>query len=418
MEKRSFRIGLISILILLSMISILNINNVKYNQKSLPELRMNQANEWTQTAFPNSWRGIDISETGQYIIASAFTGCWLSSDYGQTWLKVRNGQYFDVSISKNGSIILCARLGQYIYVSYDYGQSWSSKTGRVQHYGSDISGTGKYMFIVPNNVRIRRSINFGQTFSYVDVSNLWYDVICSNTGQYVSATKRTPSGHIRVSSNYGASFSTKTSGYDFRHIDMSDSGQYQIACSYNGRIHISNDYGNTWNIYSNISKWSSVCCSGNGSYALSCKQNGYMYESSDYGANWNIEFNENKNWFDVNMNTNATMLVATVINGYIWIKDLRPVDIITFPIFLRNTYSLMTYIIMFFLIGVLLLCFSKFKSYILTLIVFLFSLIIGIVSMNESIIPFTPYFQLFFIFFQFLIFMVITLQTFNKNKRY
>lgn len=61
---------------------------------------------------------------------------------------------------------------------------------------------------------------------------------------------------------------------------------------------------------------------------------------------------------------------------------------------------LITVMIFVILIGLMLIAFYKIKIYEIVLIIFLFSLFIGIMSISQNILVFTPNFQIFFILFQ------------------
>jgi hypothetical protein len=73
---------------------------------------------------------------------------------------------------------------------------------------------------------------------------------------------------------------------------ISASGQYQIACIFNGLPHYSSNYGQTWTA-SNApnANWRSVCISASGQYASAggaSSANGTItsYYSSNYGQTW------------------------------------------------------------------------------------------------------------------------------------
>lgn len=68
------------------------------------------------------------------------------------------------------------------------------------------------------------------------------------------------------------------------------------------------------------------------------------------------------------------------------------------------------------LIVLMIYLYKNFKSELPLIVVYLFSLIIGLNSFIYNI-PFTPFIQLFFIFFQSSIFLMKGLDEFNKNKR-
>lgn len=69
-------------------------------------------------------------------------------------------------------------------------------------------------------------------------------------------------------------------------------------------------------------------------------------------------------------------------------------------------------IILIFFIGLMLVCFFKFRVFLVILTIFLFSIIIGVMSIAISEIPFTPYLQIFFILFQGIIFLKFSLEVY------
>lgn len=84
---------------------------------------------------------------------------------------------------------------------------------------------------------------------------------------------------------------------------------------------------------------------------------------------------------------------------------------------LLGFFPIMTLFVIIFLFIIMLFCYLKIRVFIVILLIYLFSLIIGFSSMNESIIPFTPYLQIFFLLFQTVIFTITALEVFrNENK--
>ena len=66
---------------------------------------------------------------------------------------------------------------------------------------------------------------------------------------------------------------------------------------------------------------------------------------------------------------------------------------------------LLTSIILIILLMVLMIyCYAKINPFLPVLVVFLFSIVIGMVSFTGSYLPFTPWFQLFFMLFQTILF--------------
>jgi len=83
---------------------------------------------------------------------------------------------------------------------------------------------------------------------------------------------------------------------------------------------------------------------------------------------------------------------------------------------LLGFYPLMTFFVIIFLFALMLFCYLKIRVFLLILAIYLFSLIIGLSAMNESIVPFTPFLQIFFLLFQTIIFTIVSIEVFSKNE--
>ena len=70
---------------------------------------------------------------------------------------------------------------------------------------------------------------------------------------------------------------------------------------------------------------------------------------------------------------------------------------------------IISFLILFILMIIMVFLYAKMRVFLPILVVFLFSLIIGIVSLGTPNFPFSPWFQVFFIMFQ-TIFFVLTSQ--------
>lgn len=67
-----------------------------------------------------------------------------------------------------------------------------------------------------------------------------------------------------------------------------------------------------------------------------------------------------------------------------------------------------------FLIALMLICYTYFPKMLFILIIFLFSLVIGTLSVQIGDIPMSPYFQIFFLLFQTAIFILSSIKTYKK----
>ncbi len=166
-------------------------------------------------AFPTG--SMAISFTGQYQ-SIACENIWLSSDYGTSWTiatlpdPTGDGSDFNdrnwdgISISSDGKIQSATDSGGYIYISHDYGNTWTT---------ADTSSTG---------------------------NKTWQSISISASANYQTAIDI--DGDIFLSLDYGATWQlttdTNTHGRQWQGIAVSANGQYQTAIEYGGTIWASN----------------------------------------------------------------------------------------------------------------------------------------------------------------------------------
>jgi hypothetical protein len=106
----------------------------------------------------------------------------------------------------------------YVYVSNDYGTTFTqtySNFSANEVLGIVCSDNGQYVFMSINDQYMYRSTDYGQTFSIVSsgsglVESFNLYISCSGSGQYVALVQANY-GHVYWSSNYGVSFTKKSS---------------------------------------------------------------------------------------------------------------------------------------------------------------------------------------------------------------
>jgi len=79
-------------------------------------------------------------------------------------------------------------------------------------------------------------------------------------------------------------------------------------------------------------------------------------------------------------------------------------------------YLLASIIFIIMLMVLMIYCYVKIDSFLPVLVVFLFSIVIGMISFSGSYLPFTPWFQLFFMLFQ-TIFFYLKVEKINFKIR-
>ena len=124
----------------------------------------------------------------------------------------------------------CDKLEGYIYVSYNYGETWTQISGITNNnwtYAS-MSASGQYQALSAEGFGIYISNNYGNSWTLVDDSVLSSEnvqcVAISASGQYQIAAIY--GSNINASSDYGKTWSSVYSGNDWFRIAISASGQY------------------------------------------------------------------------------------------------------------------------------------------------------------------------------------------------
>jgi len=115
------------------------------------------------------------------------------------------------------------------------------------------------------------------------------NIAISSTGQYQTVIFDL-SNNILVSSNYGISWSNRTTSSSeyWRSICVSSTGQYQSAGTLYRGTYYSTNYGATWTKSNmpNVFFVTSIAMSSNGQYQTLLVNGAGKWESTDYGLNW------------------------------------------------------------------------------------------------------------------------------------
>ncbi|MDD3292612.1 MAG: FISUMP domain-containing protein [Candidatus Pacebacteria bacterium] len=258
---------------------------------------------WTMVKSTSElgWFDVDVSSTGQYQTAVGLSKIHTSSDYGATWTQRKNdsNNYYKVAISNDGKYQTAGTQDSYdgkVYTSSDYGATWTATlSGTGGHFlGIDISSTGQYQTASETNNIIYTSSDYGATWTATlsGTGSDFYGIGLSSTGQYQTIT--TENGVI-FSSDYGVTWTSNNLDAYLREVDVSDSGQIQVAVG--KEIYTSSDYGATWTatLSGTGSDFYGIGLSSTGQYQTAVAYlhkegsawiyNGPMYTSNDYETN-------------------------------------------------------------------------------------------------------------------------------------
>ncbi len=257
-----------------------------------------------------SWLSCSISSSGKYQTAvEEFGDIYISSDYGVTWTNsynMGNAPTNCISMSFSGQYQTASN-GVNIMVSNDYGSTWTEtySVGSTQIFVC-ISLSGRYQLVISSGDSIYRSTDFGVTWNRYDNENTdIYNSIVSfpSIGVCMSYDGRYQTivcENIYRSDDYGVNWITTTiltdedggiwDDHNWYGVDMSSDGRYQVAIEVIGEIYVSTDYGENWAkvdaaIVRDIT-WQAISISANGQFMTAVAKGGAVYYSSDFGVTW------------------------------------------------------------------------------------------------------------------------------------
>lgn len=306
-------------------------NTMTYDYPQLAQALTVKTLDASGATLSRLWTGIEISGTGQYQIAGMNgTGIYVSTDYGATWT-VKNTAagaltYESPGLSKCGRYMTAPVSGASgaLYRSADYGQTWAvnASAGTANWCDVSMSATGQYQTAVAATSGLYVSTDYGQTWqrSSAPTTPQWTSVAVSATGQYqiaVSSYVASPLvyGCIYVSSDYGQTWvlkSASTSTILYKSVAISASGKYSTIVSLgSANILTSINYGLTWVSKSTATARMNVAMTDSGQYQIAClSAAGAMVVSSDYGATWTAKGITTNTWRAVGLSGSGQYMTA------------------------------------------------------------------------------------------------------------
>ena len=245
---------------------------------------------------------IDTSYDGKHLVVIG-ERIWWSNDYGDTWsYKKTDPNYYKTRIynSQDGKVIVWFNQdsNDHLYISLDYGYTWEEKeNGPI--YPANGFVNDKFVAITcwdDHNSLVYDIENDTHTYSLKHK----YDVAFSYNGHY-RVWGDYNSNYLAYSNDSGTTY-TNIALYninshemgDIEFIDMDNSGQYIIFSTsedvntnkYN--IYLSNDYTQTWTNPLTVDHHiTTVNISYDGRLMVVGVNQTFYYMSTDYGVNWN-----------------------------------------------------------------------------------------------------------------------------------
>lgn len=178
---------------------------------------------WEPTTAPdNYWESITCSADGTNLAAAALSNgldntspgqIHLSQDGGLTWETPSNSEtnywqfWLSISSSSNGSQLAAVTASGSIYISQNFGNTWTPANAPNENWFSVASSAdGTKLVVVANSGPIYTSVDSGATWQ--DATNApaagWAAVACSGDGDNLAAVQW--AGAVYISTNQGATW--------------------------------------------------------------------------------------------------------------------------------------------------------------------------------------------------------------------
>jgi photosystem II stability/assembly factor-like uncharacterized protein len=270
------------------------------------------------------WRCIDVSYYGKNQIAGVYPGyIYVSFDYGSTWSMVQdNMQSRAVAVSGSGDIQTIVSSGRHIYNSSTGGQSWSSTNWVNAWRHVDIaSTTGLNQIAVPYNGVVYTTADAGITWVETGPGIFdWGDIAISADGTTMMAgTSNT--NELYISSDTGATWPLSlTAGGPFQSTASDETGTIMAAVASDQAIYVTDDGGVTWNQYDDARAWQAIDMSASGDKIIAVEVGGRIHYSEDSGLTWSAT-ESNRAWQAISISQDGLTRTAVVFGGQIYVSN-------------------------------------------------------------------------------------------------
>jgi photosystem II stability/assembly factor-like uncharacterized protein len=141
------------------------------------------------------WTAIKMSGSGQIVVAtSENSGIYYSHDHGETWARSNapSGVWANaLAMNVEGNITIAGLgTGGAIYISSDFGVTWTASANSVPRYWHTIAcdATGQYIMAAGDGTAMYLSADYGQTWVASGGENYdWQGLALSNSAFYAVA---------------------------------------------------------------------------------------------------------------------------------------------------------------------------------------------------------------------------------------
>ena len=247
-------------------------------------------NSWSAKGGAAAWQAVALSADGARQTACVCDGpLYCSTNYGSTWA-IAAGARSWVGVAMNASGAWQTALDDqgFVYVSSDFGSTWAAKlTDEPRDWrGVGISTNGQFQTAACERREngdtgakygggIFVSTNFGGTWTLKQEGRDWEGVAVSGSGGRQVACAA--GGRIYVSADYGGTWMPTGEDRDWRGVAASADGKMIFGIVADEGVHVSSDYGATWTEAGPARWWAQVASSADGAYQIATIQGGPLW---------------------------------------------------------------------------------------------------------------------------------------------
>jgi hypothetical protein len=214
-----------------------------------------------------------------------------SNNFGESWnsIGIDDQKCSQICCSSDGSIVAAAFWEGYIYISYNYGNTWHKKITKQNWISIDMSLNGNIMVACATNGKIYISYDFGESWEFKTINRFWTGISCSHDCQNIVGSCFNQ--EVYISNDYGDTW-IGNDNYDYWScIDSSKNTSKIIAGTYKHGLYISNNNGLTFTktTVDDTLYWIKVTISPDGNILGAISEEGYLYISNDSGLTWTTQ---------------------------------------------------------------------------------------------------------------------------------
>ncbi|MBP9901512.1 MAG: hypothetical protein KBH45_08640 [Verrucomicrobia bacterium] len=280
---------------------------------------------WTLRDSSRAWRGVASSADGSKLLAAANGGfIYTSTDYGMNWTARDSSRNWRAVASSGDGVKLAAAVnGGFIYTSTDSGTNWTPRFGSVNWSSIASSLNGAQLVASFAGGQLYTSSDSGTNWTQRTPGNLnWASVASSDNG--VNLVAAIQGGQLYTSSNSGTNWTPRESNRNWISVASSGDGSRLVAAENGGAIYVSTDFGTNWFATSALNlAWTSVTSSADGAQMAAVYNLGGRYLSEDSGLSWvqRLPLPNTVSWTAVTMSSDASTLVAVGNPSQIYVSS-------------------------------------------------------------------------------------------------